>query len=179
LKWPVPLTTDCEIGYDWTVPLDIKNFRFRRVRKDGTEVDEKGKPTGTKWPEEIVALFGPKYGYYEEGAATQSDSQEPTPAQEPTQEETPSKPETTPNPVTPQEPPRQSLGRGEVFEFRLKEWGVGTIEKLAQVIVLCRGRGTHPLRVLSPTGEDALWVGSEIYVNDIEFMTRAEVYGLV
>ena len=72
LKWNVPLTTDCEIGYDWTVPWDIKDFKFQRVRPDGFQTDEKGalyrdKETGELkaklWPSEYVKMFGPAYGY--------------------------------------------------------------------------------------------------------------------
>lgn len=34
-KWPVPLTTDCEIGYDWTVPWDLNGMTYREVRYNG------------------------------------------------------------------------------------------------------------------------------------------------
>jgi hypothetical protein len=40
LKWPVPLTSDVEMGPDWTVPWDLK-----KCRKTG------------KWPEELKGLF--------------------------------------------------------------------------------------------------------------------------
>jgi DNA polymerase I-like protein with 3'-5' exonuclease and polymerase domains len=70
LKWKVPLTTDCEIGYDWTVPCDVKDFRFKRVRADGLQVDESGylprkngKLESKLWPKEFVDIFGPHYGY--------------------------------------------------------------------------------------------------------------------
>jgi len=34
-RWPVPLTTDCEIGRDWTVSWDLNAMQFREVRFDG------------------------------------------------------------------------------------------------------------------------------------------------
>jgi len=40
LKWPIPLTSDVEIGLDWSVPWDLK-----KMRKSG------------KWPEELKGLF--------------------------------------------------------------------------------------------------------------------------
>jgi DNA polymerase I-like protein with 3'-5' exonuclease and polymerase domains len=40
LKWPVPLTSDVEMGPDWTVPWDLK-----KCRKTG------------KWPDELKGLF--------------------------------------------------------------------------------------------------------------------------
>jgi DNA polymerase-1 len=72
LKWKVPLTTDCEVGFDWTVPWDLKDFKFQRVRPDGLQVDEKGllprkKETGELkakiWPPKMLEIFGPKYGF--------------------------------------------------------------------------------------------------------------------
>lgn len=72
LKWAVPLTTDCEVGYDWTVPWDLKDFKYQRVRPDGFQTDEKGrlyrdKETGQLkaklWPSGFVKIFGKLYGF--------------------------------------------------------------------------------------------------------------------
>jgi hypothetical protein len=70
-RWKVPLTTDCEIGFDWTVPWNLKDFSLRRVRPDGLEVgedgllprDKNGKLKAKLWPELFVKLFGPAYGF--------------------------------------------------------------------------------------------------------------------
>jgi len=44
-RWPVPLTTDCEIGHDWTVHWDLNEMRNREVRFDGDKkVKEPRKP---------------------------------------------------------------------------------------------------------------------------------------
>lgn len=71
MKWPVPLTTDCEIGWDWSVPWNLKDFEYHRVRPDGLQTDEKGKlPRGKggklsakRWPQKFLDIFGPKYGF--------------------------------------------------------------------------------------------------------------------
>jgi len=80
LKWSVPLTTDCEIGHDWTVPWDIKDFKFQRVRADGFQTNEHGglyrhekddkngkfkagELGAKRWPPEYVKTFGAVYGF--------------------------------------------------------------------------------------------------------------------
>lgn len=65
LKWPVPMTSDCEIGWDWTVPFNLKNFKAGRVLPDGVELDGKGKPTGTVWPQELLEILGRKFAFAE------------------------------------------------------------------------------------------------------------------
>jgi DNA polymerase I-like protein with 3'-5' exonuclease and polymerase domains len=177
LNWRVPLTTDCEIGFDWTVPYDTKDFKFRRVRRDGVQLDEKGEPTKKVWPAELARIFGARYGFAEDGpgvvpqivadaldGVTASDAAtSPAPVSE--------------APVAAQSAPSPSLGRGDVYEYHLRSWGVGTADRLARVIVECQGRGTHPLKVISPTGEEAL--GKLIVnVNPIEFETVAKMHKL-
>jgi len=50
-RWPVPLTTDCEIGHDWTVHWDLNAMRFREVRFDGDKkVKEPKKPSIKDFP---------------------------------------------------------------------------------------------------------------------------------
>lgn len=45
MKWPVPLTTDCEIGHDWTVSWALNEMRYREIRFDGNKkVKEPKKP---------------------------------------------------------------------------------------------------------------------------------------
>jgi len=179
LKWKVPLTTDCEIGFDWTVPWDTKDFKFRRVRRDGVQVNEKGEPTKKVWPPDLVAIFGARYGYHDEVAperpeATQTAADvalDAITAETPSASEAPQWPAAT-------APQTLQMGRGEPYEYHLRKWGVGVAEQLAQVIVKCRGRGTHPLRVFSPTGENALWDNAAIMVSPIEFETVAKIHGI-
>lgn|GEM_PF-1753935 len=196
--WSVPLTTDCEIGFDWTVPYDVKDFKYRRVRPDGVQVNEKGEPTKKVWPEEFVKLFGPVYGFAGDAEAPPAPAFKPLPAPP---AEAPQKAQEAPAPVeapslpervveaperseTPSTPlpaptlPSAPLERGQVYEYRLRALGVGVADRLARAIVQCHGRGSHPLRVVGPTGEEALWAGAEILVNPIEFETVAGMYGI-
>lgn len=79
LKWKVPLTSDVEIGYDYTVPWNLKNFQARRVRRDGVEVDFNGKPSKTTWPQAFLDVFGPLYGFADDPDAPKP----PTKAEKP------------------------------------------------------------------------------------------------
>lgn len=241
MKWPVPLTTDCEIGLDWTVPYDIKDFKFRRVRPDGFQTDEKGclyrdkegKLKAKRWPGKFVKLLGPVYGFApvveniteEEGIEIFGPEWKPLPlSQVPTEPtnpvappadptnpvaspadpkpptETPSAPQETASKGEPQAPDQaeapkgapeaplpsvhspagtsSTLKSGEVFEFRLRELGIGVADKLARVIVHCQGRGSHPLRVVAPSGEKLPWPDASIMVNDVEFLHTAGVFGI-
>jgi DNA polymerase I-like protein with 3'-5' exonuclease and polymerase domains len=238
MKWPVPLTTDCEVGFDWTVPWDIKDFKYRRVRPDGFQTDEKGrlfrdKETGElkakRWPEKFVKIFGPAYGFApvvenlteEEGRKffgaewkplTEAPTEPTAPVQAPgpspapqTAQETPETAQkapqavpaeemseeaaSTPNspaapskapaaPTTSHRPSASTLKQGEVFEYRLRELGIGVADKLAHVIVHCRGRGSHPLRIVGPSGERLPWPDASIMVNDVEFLHIAGHYGI-
>ncbi len=63
LRWKIPLTSDVEIGFDYTVPWNLKNFIARRVRRDGVECEFDGTPTKRVWPREFMEVFGPIYGF--------------------------------------------------------------------------------------------------------------------
>jgi len=228
MKWNVPLTTDCEVGFDWTVPFDMKNFKFKRVRPDGFQTDEKGRLyrdggelKAKLWPADFVKIFGPVYGFApvvenltaEEGkkffgddwkpleltdrpsepttpleAPAETPSETPRAATEPSEDppepsvEHPTEPSGAPPPsaapTAPSSPLPPRLERGEVFEFRLRDLGVGVANRLAHVIVECQGRGSHPLRVIGPMGEDVLWEGATIMVNPHEFRTAANYHGI-
>ena len=226
MKWPVPLTTDCEVGYDWTVPFDVKDFQFKRVRPDGFQTDEKGRLyredgvlKAKQWPADFVKIFGPAYGFApvtenlteEEGRKFFGDDWQPLPLSEMPQEpvaplqepsatpedssapqeaqgsskEAPSAPGTPTPPAAPQgatEPPAPLPGprleRGAIYEYALRDLGVGIADRLARTIVQCQGRGSHPLRIVGPSGETVLWSGASIMVNPIEFETVANLYGI-
>jgi len=215
MKWAVPLTTDCEIGYDWTVPFNIKDFKYRRVRPDGFQTDEHGRLyredgvlKAKLWPPDFVKIFGPVYGFApvlenlteEEGRKFFGDEWQPLPlsqepqepaaplaspsvAQEPQapSEESPAAPAPTsprPLPAAPAPLPGPRLERGAVYEYALRDLGVGVADRLARTIVQCQGRGSHPLRVVGPGGEAVLWPGASIMVNPIEFETVANLYGI-
>lgn len=182
LKWPVPLTTDCEIGKDWTVPFDIKDFKAGLVREDGMQMDFDGKEEGKVWPPELVKVFGSAYGYWTPQGRSGVTPQPESPASPPPQQEEVGTPEpvsaSNDLPSMSEVTPAKNIRPGEPFEYRLRSWGVGTAYQVAEVIVKCHGRGTHELVLSSPTGENALWTGAKIMVNPLEFETVAKIHGL-
>jgi len=157
-KWPVPLTTDCEIGYNWTVPYDIKNFKFKRVRQDGTEVDFKGNPVGKVWPKELIELFGPRYGYAPDAPVEEGDAA-------PTQERL----ETPKAPLEPVEEPEDP----SVFVLKLRAWDQNTIDKLATIIVECRGKGDKTLKIRTFEGEEVQLGLQDILVDPVQVKAKA------
>ena len=78
----------------------------------------------------------------------------------------------------PELPQQPQLERGATFEYRLRDLDVGTAVKLAEVIVHCQGKGSHPLRVIGPDGLPVLWEGATIMVSPIEFKTAASIHGI-
>ena len=70
------------------------------------------------------------------------------------------------------------LADGEDYEFHLQRVGIGVAEKLAQIIVECQDRGTHPLRIYGPSGKSVLWPEANIMVNPIMFEMAARRYGI-
>ena len=155
-----------------------------------------------------MKIFGPVYGFApvlenlteEEGRKFFGDEWQPLPlsqepqepaaplaspsvAQEPQapSEESPAAPAPTsprPLPAAPAPLPGPRLERGAVYEYALRDLGVGVADRLARTIVQCQGRGSHPLRVVGPGGEAVLWPGASIMVNPIEFETVANLYGI-
>lgn len=178
MKWPIPLTTDCEIGSNWTAPYDIKDFKYGFVRQDGMQIDpETHEETGKVWPQEYLDLFGPVYGFYK-GEASKHDAVIDTEGSEAIEEKTEDlSPSDQSNPTVSPEPEKRHEA-GSPFEFRLKSWDMGTVEKLAKVILKTAGRGTSPLIVLSPSGEPGLWPDADIRVSPLEFEALAGVHGL-
>lgn len=62
LGWKVPLVSDTEMGFDWTVPFNIIDWQNGLVREDGVVLDKKGRPTNKRWPMEFVRALAPRYG---------------------------------------------------------------------------------------------------------------------
>jgi hypothetical protein len=64
-NWPVPLTTDVEMGFDWTVPWDLNAMRYGEVRYHNGKKYKKPEdlPQGVpwtslpSWPEELRQWF--------------------------------------------------------------------------------------------------------------------------
>lgn len=193
-KWKVPLATSCEIGYDWTTPWNLDDFLYHRVRADGLQVEHGGriprdKETGkikTKiWPKELVEILGRKYGYApvvenpseEEGKEIFGADWQP-PAESPIKQPQAPK-ESNPSPSFPKVPEYEPPTSDEhVFVFRVSDLGVVTAFRLAQIIVQCTNSGTHPLKIVGPSGENLLWEGAEIRVSPHEFRAAAKFMGI-
>jgi DNA polymerase I-like protein with 3'-5' exonuclease and polymerase domains/intein/homing endonuclease len=181
LKWPVPLTTDCEIGYDWTVKWNLKDFQARRVRSDGVQVDEKGKPDGKVWPEEFIRIFGSRYGFADLPITDSNTKQDEESTSNIQASQEPTAPYQESKGVTPSVAPLQveKPQRGDSYVFQLRTLSIGVADRLAQVIVQCEGRGTNLLEIRTPTGEIIAPGPEKIYVNPLEFATVAKIHGLL
>lgn len=170
-RWRVPLTTDCEIGFDWTVPFNVNDFKFKRVRADGVQLDARGEPSGKVWPEKFVKIFGPVYGFAGDAPKTAAEDG-PLPV--------PSVPEPLRSAVEEQGfvQPEVAPVQGGSYTYEVRFMSVGSACALAQVIVKCKDRGTNRLSVRGPGGEDLLWPGATVYVNPIEFERLADIVGV-
>lgn len=135
LKWKVPLTSDVELGWNYTVPWNLKNFIARRIRRDGVEVKFDGTPTKTVWPQQFLDVFGPIYGFADDPDA-------PKPAVKP--------------------PPKQVA---PVHLIEIEELSVGLIESLANLLVRVKDTGDHRLEVRLKGGASLLWIGSDFRVD--------------
>ncbi len=206
-RWPIPLTTDTEIGRDWTVKWDLNEMLTREARFDG---DEKVKPP--RKPElrdfdspsafqEATAAYPAKQAAWEAmphsfpltlrrvfknhgaigaAAATEPTNPEPTPAE--VEPERAAVTEFQPPKLTDVptfDPPRGNTAGG-AYEFVLHSpLTTITCVKLARIIKECRNGGTRKLRLRLPDGT-ALegWAGEEIFVNDQQFYWMAQQQGL-
>ena len=200
MRWPVPLTTDVEIGTDWMVPWDLTSMRFDEVRFHGNEkVKDEAKATAkgydwatlSSWPADLIPLFKEAQG-----------QKPPTPSTIP-----PSQPQEAPKEGPPEPPaePRavgaltpsqaraqahQALGVDTslpVYEFRLRAKLSGaSATLLAKVIQRCQHRGTQVLKLIAPDGTPInddwrkVWLGGDepVLVNSAEFIVRAKDEGL-
>lgn len=148
LKWPVPLISDCEIGPNWSVPFNVKDFKYRRVRRDGVQVDAKGNPTKKVWPKEYVEVFGPVYGYAEDGVVTN----------------------TPPTPAAPEHPPVPSLKPDPSIHVHVLHPSVSLAKKLAQDLRRCVG----DVKVILDIG--GVQVPGDLRVNPTVFQPIAADY---
>ena len=164
--WRIPFTIDMELGFDWTVPWDIKKFRFGK------------KP----WPEELRPYFPKTIGGA--SAAPAAAPQAPAPAAPPAPADAAATPQSAPE--APQEQavspvdgiaPRPS-GAEVVFRIPYRKLSLGMIDALARIIVECEGRGTHQLKLITDEGLIIL-NGGKIFVNETQFATLLAHYGIM
>lgn len=187
-NWPVPLTSDVEIGFDWSVPWDLNSMRAGECRFDGDKKYYKASQAeadGLQW--EALSAFPASLAPYFKG---QTFATTPSPSQD-----VGAVPVTKTNTVTIDDvqivqaaggPPR-GLKSGDAFVYELSApLNFNTLVNLATVIRQCRGKGTKVLQVTTGNGihlhelpewQEYVSDGS-IYVNSDEFYYVAKSKGL-
>jgi hypothetical protein len=203
MNWPVPFTSDVEIGRNWLVPWDLNAMRHGEAHFIG---DRKAKPPVKpllkdfpdlsafeaalvqyktefsqweqlpSWPTSLIPLFkdfGPKGRV---PASCQPTSAEPEPERTtlPEPEVPPEISGSAPLPPTP-----LRSGSDYIFQLRSPLTMVQGV-LLAQVIEECRGRGTKRLKILSREGVPIEgWAQQDVFVNEQHFYFAARQRGLV
>lgn len=145
LKWPVPLTCDVELGFDWMVPWDLNEMRYGEVRFDGNvKYPEKKKdklPAGKwetlpSWPPPLVPWFSEA----QDGSLPKPPKNSPGGGGE---TEPPSNPEVI------------EITTGDDYCYALKRpLSAWMATKLADTIVVCKGHGTQNLRLYTQEGQE-------------------------
>lgn len=205
--WPVPLTTDTEIGHDWTVSWDLNGMRYREVRFEGDKKVKEPKAPSRKdfdspadydaalekyqaakaaWeamPHSYPATL--RKCFKQAGSTDPGESSTPAEASPPSTEPpiVAEGPAVVEPPVTEVDfhPPRGGKP-GDFYDFTLKApLTAPTCVALSEVIATCKGRGTRKLRLKLPDGSFLEgWGGDKggILVNDQQFYYLAEAKGL-
>ena len=159
-NWPVPFTTDVEIGKDWSVPWDLKKLRKKN-----------------KWPEELQPFFKKTVdGIKTDEKVSERVSHEASPAQG----------EEIKDQVLSAEKSPSSEGLSQMtpdaggdYYFTVSNYqSLEYINRLASVIVKCEGGGSNRLILQTPSGKRINWADSSVYVNKHQFYILANDYGL-
>jgi DNA polymerase I-like protein with 3'-5' exonuclease and polymerase domains len=200
LKWPIPLTVDCEIGYDWTVPWDLNEMKYREIRFDG---DKKVKPpkedkftTETDYKAALAAWEAMPHSFPESLRHLFTAEQMAPPSEvtgegksflaPPSSAETFQKPEVREaiiqaareNGVSVQGIAKDtSLGEPYTHRIAQQNLSVGLANTLAEVIDECRGGGNNPLRIVVRETGEPLWTG-DVVVHAPDFVVKANERGV-
>ena len=194
-KWPIPLTSDVEIGHDWTVPWDLNSMRAGEVRFQGDQKFKKkvkAQDAGVDWDQlpSFPAILQPLFRYQTLEAIVNADWDNPDPLPDPdappTPPSTPPPPSSAPPvdvpPQTQQMTPPAGLKSGDQYTHRLNcPLSIGAMEALAHVVVECQGRGSKILALESLQGTPLSgWEpeGHPVLVNEQEFFVLARHRGL-
>lgn len=174
-KWPIPLTSDVEIGYNWSVPWDLNGMRAKEVRFAGNKKFYKPKDAeaaGHDWDKlpTFPAALNPFFAHQTfegievllggnvEPKKAVAVQEVPEEAPESAPESVHVEPEVEEPPVSPeavnQRPaPPKGLKKGDVFTYTLKApLDLRTMRELAGVIIACKNGGTRILRVKTRSG---------------------------
>ena len=181
-RWPVPLTTDVEIGTDWTVPWDLT--KMREGKKD--------------WKPELAPYFhgavSPEPEETKEVPAEIADNPEPVGngvienlekgSQEikevgsngSLKERKDTPPETLVEMPIINDPDRRVAS--SAYTHRVTTLSLSTVMKLAEVIVRCRDQGTTELILVDPSGNALDWSTQPVFINETTFHVLSKEYGL-
>lgn len=161
LKWPIPLKVDIEAGDDWTVPHNLTEMEFNKT---------------SNWTPRLVRTFPHRYASYLQcGGTPLIGFDEPPPTTGGGDSQTP-----TPQPTS---PPAHSdrevfqvpeTGKGKIYTHVIhsSRLSLGLMDKLAQIIYMCEGRGLESLRIVTENG-DVLWEDLGTVLSATEFKVIA------
>ena len=155
LNWPIPLTSDIEVGKNWSVPWNLLAMRAGEVRYLGDKKVKKPEDAaalGVKWdelpsfPETLLPHFKKRdLGYVIERRSA-------------------------------------ATGRSTVQAWVALDAGSDlteeVAEKVAQAAARCRGTGPVPLRLRAGGEWQASWCGEEILTDPAAVRKEAEALGL-
>jgi len=198
-NWPIPLTTDVEIGHDWTVPWDLNVLKYKEVRFIGDKKYYKleDAPDGSDWEtmETWPDTLRPFFKAVNEAMPAPTNSPQPVPtpdsavqqrvtvAPDPIQEnpvvESDVKPVAGPvtEPVIAQ-PAKTTVPSGSVFEYQLHSpLTLETLFRLSNIIIACKNKGTRILQVLAMDGTvlDLEKSYGKVIINPITFEALAQL----
>jgi hypothetical protein len=199
-KWPIPLTTDTEIGYDWSVPWDINAMRHGECRFLGNKkIKDKDKiPEGytwdslPKWPDDLkpfIKVIGGESITIEAPptpVVVSSTEEKPQAIEENPQtqlsvvEQTQAVSEPVAVAIMETTQYMQNSKSTDSWEFQLNQaLKAETLVNLSQVITLSKGSGTRVLLLKTKNGVTLTdWSDNPVTVNPLTFLAYAQVYGL-
>ena len=184
--WPIPFTSDVEMGKTWNVPWDLNAMRYSEVRYLGDKKIKKPEqcPEGVDFatlptiPESLRGLL-PKLEA--EVAGGQGGGQD-APSSPPPTEGGGSTPPPVQGGSTSLTTPAvtQALGKGQTYFHTIyRSLTIETMDRLARVIHECKGRGTRQLGLKLPDGTILEgWAEETILINEQEFHYAAQRAGI-
>jgi len=154
LGWDIPLKVDIEFGSNWTVPRNL------------TEMENN--QGGGAWDARLAGIFPARYAQYlSHGGTPIGDA--PQPQEEPTPTLAPTPTETS---IEVQIP--RSSGGNHIFQVAKSRLSPDFAERLARVILKCRGRGTDLLRIETEDGEPILENPMKVSILEFQIIARYE-----
>lgn len=168
LGWDIPLKVDIEFGANWTVPMNLTEMAHNQG--------------GGRWDARLAGIFPARYAsYLENGGSpiggTPQDPEAPK-TEAPTETVAPKTVAPTETAETAEsrvevEIPRGSSG-DHVFQVAKSRLSPDFAERLARVILKCRGRGTDLLRIETEDGEPILEDPMKVSILEFQIIARYE-----